>query len=189
MDADALQFLGDDPDHQRPAADGRAAEGLHGPGVSAAVADDAVAGDGFGQTEEEARTVAVPQEELFHAAVLEAELDLQVVDVLALAGEPEVARLDDPGVDGADADFVDLLAVHAEEGVGRLARRRAGDAAPDRLEPGMAVRLDAELLVDLPFEEVERGTSGVSDGYSFAPAARRVDAAKSRDWSSSASTA
>ena len=49
------------------------------------------------------------------AAVLVAQRDLEVVDLLAMALEPEVAGLDDPRVDRADRHLVDLLAVHAEE--------------------------------------------------------------------------
>ena len=132
-----------------------AAEGFHGRGKGAGVADDAVAGDRLGQPQEKRRLVAPTQEEILHAAVLEAELDLEVVDVLALAGEAEMAGLDDPGVNRADADFVHLVALHSEESGGRLAGIDSGDAAADRLQPGMADRLEAELLVDFPLEQME----------------------------------
>ncbi len=48
------------------------------------------------------------------APVLVAELDLQVQDVLAVALEAEMARLDDAGVHGTDRDLVNLLALDAE---------------------------------------------------------------------------
>src|SRR5438552_10816152 len=50
-----------------------------------------------------------------HAAVLVAERDLQVQDVLAVALKTEMSGLDDPGVHGADGDLVHLLAFDPEE--------------------------------------------------------------------------
>ncbi len=47
--------------------------------------------------------------------MLVAERDLEVEDVLAVALEAEVPRLDDAGVDRADGDLVDLVALDAEE--------------------------------------------------------------------------
>ena len=49
------------------------------------------------------------------AAVLIAERDLQVEDLLAVALEAEVPRLDDAGVNRADRDLVDLLSLDAVE--------------------------------------------------------------------------
>ena len=99
-------------------------------------------------------------------AVLVAERDLQVEDLFAVALEPEMPRLDDAGVDRADRDLVDLLALDAEEvgdaddrrfarlaGPTRRARTVRG-VEPDRLEPGMSLGTDPVLLGDLPLEEV-----------------------------------
>ena len=68
-------------------------------------------------------------EHALDAAVLVAERDLQVEDLLAVALKAEVPRLDDPGVDRADRHLVDLLALdpvevhHADD---RLHRPPAG---------------------------------------------------------------
>ena len=48
-------------------------------------------------------------------AMLVAERDLQVKDLLAVALEAEMSRLDDAGVNRADRDLVDLLAFNPEE--------------------------------------------------------------------------
>ncbi len=98
--------------------------------------------------------------------MLEAERDLQVEDVLAVALEPEVAGLDDPGVDRSDGHLVDLLALDPVEvgdaGQDRVAggprpgvvARPVGGVVPDRLEPGVPLRDDAPLLGDLALEPV-----------------------------------
>ena len=102
------------------------------------------------------------------SAMLVAERDLQVEDVLAVALEAEVARLDDAGVNRADGDLVDLLAFDPEEvsrrrsaGSARPRRRPPGVVAgavgamkPDRLEPGMPLGNDPPLLGDLALEPV-----------------------------------
>ena len=49
------------------------------------------------------------------AAMLVAERDLQVKDLLAMALEAKMPRLDDAGVNRADRDLVNLLALDAEE--------------------------------------------------------------------------
>ncbi len=49
------------------------------------------------------------------AAMLVAERDLQVKDLLAMALEAEMPRLDDPGVNRANRDLVDLFAFNPEK--------------------------------------------------------------------------
>ena len=70
------------------------------------------------------------------AAVLVAQRDLQVEDVLAVALEAEVARLDDAGVDRPDGDLVDLLALDPEE-VGHARQDRVARPRDPR-RPGRA---------------------------------------------------
>ena len=86
------------------------------------------------------------------AAMLIAERDFQVKHVLAVALKAKVSRLDHAGVDRADGDLVDLLAVDAEE-VGHaghdggadgprpgVVSRAVGGVEANRLEPGMPAR-------------------------------------------------
>ena len=51
----------------------------------------------------------------FHAAMLVAQRDFQMVDRLAVTLEAKMARLDDAGMDRTDGDFMDLFARHLEE--------------------------------------------------------------------------
>ena len=109
-------------------------------------------------------------------AVLVAERDLQVEDLLAVALEAEMPRLDDAGVDRADRDLVDLLALDAVEvgdaddrGLARLpapgvVARAVRGVEADRLEPGMPLGTDAVLLGDLPLEEVDLRAVGRQRG-------------------------
>ena len=59
--------------------------------------------------------VGPAEQRLLDAAVLIAERDLEMEDVLAVALEAEVPGLDDPGVDGADGHLVHLVALDAVE--------------------------------------------------------------------------
>jgi hypothetical protein len=100
-------------------------------------------------------------------AMLVAERDLEVEDLLAVALEAEVARLDHSGVHRPDGDLVDSLALDAEEVGDARRRRRIGRvlSAPrrvvaDRLEPGMPDGADAELLGDLALEHVRLRAAG-----------------------------
>jgi hypothetical protein len=106
------------------------------------------------------------------AAVLVAERDLEMEDVLAVALEAEVPGLDHAGVNGPDGHFVHFVALDAVEvrdsDRGALAARpgkrlTAGAVRAviaDRLEPRMAERAQSELLGDLAFEQVRLGTDG-----------------------------
>ena len=97
------------------------------------------------------RGVGPPDHGPLDAAVLVAQRDLQVEDVLAVALEAEMARLDHPGMDRPHRDLVDLRALDPEEvGHARQDRIRGRSAPgvpagpvrsvePDGLEPGMAV--------------------------------------------------
>ena len=77
------------------------------------------------------------------AAVLVAERDLQVEDLLAVALEAEVARLDDAGVHRADRDLVDLLALDPVE-VGHA----GGGAASAVPAPGVVARAVRRMEAD-----------------------------------------
>ena len=79
------------------------------------------------------RAVRATRERALDAAVLVAERDLEVEDLLAVALEAEVARLDDAGVDRADRDLVHLLALDREERVHARGSRRV--AAAERVAP------------------------------------------------------
>ena len=114
------------------------------------------------------------EEGLLHAAMLIAQGDLQMEDPLAVALEPEVARLDHARVDGPHGHLVDLLALHAEE-VDHTGNRHSATlpgvrrAVPGKVEshglqPGMAFGDDAGLLGELPLEEVGLGAIGREGG-------------------------
>ena len=83
------------------------------PGSSRGVADRGVAGHMFHDMK--STFVRPADERALDAAMLVAERDLQVEDLLAVALEAEMPRLDDAGVNGADGDLVDLFALDAEE--------------------------------------------------------------------------
>src|SRR5207244_435341 len=72
-----------------------------------------VAGNGFDLGESGA--VRAAKEHLLDRPVLVAEGDLQVEDLLAVALETEVPRLDDPGVNRPDRHLVHLVALDPEE--------------------------------------------------------------------------
>ncbi len=92
-------------------------------------------------------------------------------DLLTVALEAEVPGLDHAGVHGPDRYLVHFLSLHAVEvshaTLRVLARWPVPGIAPaqgrveaDRLEPGVALGLDAPLLGDLALEEVHLGTVG-----------------------------
>jgi hypothetical protein len=99
-------------------------------------------------------------------SVLVTERDLQVKDLLAVALEAEMPRLDDSRVHRADRDLVNRVALDAEEvGDARRERRARARAVPrlvvtDRFHPGMAFGVHSELLGDLALEEVRLGAVG-----------------------------
>jgi len=97
----------------------------------------------------------------FHAAMLIAQRNLQVMHRLAVALKAEVPRLDYACVYRPDSHFVNLFAVHVEE-VGDadgFAARKA-----NWLEPRMPLRLDVALLGQLALEQVGRGAVGRQRG-------------------------
>ena len=95
------------------------------------------------------------EQQLLDAAVLVAEVDLEVMHLLAEAHEAEAPGLDDAGVDGADGDLVHLLALDLVEAV-RVAARCAGVLEANRLHPRMPGDAHAVLLVELTLEAVQR---------------------------------
>src|SRR5207249_4150149 len=84
------------------------------------------------------------------AAMLIAERDFEMDHPLAMAVEPEMAGLDDPGMHRSDCNLMDLGTRDREEI--RIADCRAAGWKAHRLQPGMALRLDIALLADLPLE-------------------------------------
>ena len=89
------------------------AEGLHGAAVGGRMSGGAVAGQGLGVMDR-ARTGSA-QHRPFHAAMLVAQGDFQMVDRLTMALEAEMAGLDNASVDRTDRDLMDLLARHVKE--------------------------------------------------------------------------
>ena len=114
--------------------------------------DRGVSGNGFGEMHGAAVRPALQRP--LDAAVLVSERDLEMDDPFAVAIEAKMPGLDDAGVDRADRDFMDFGAGHLEE-IG-LADGGAGRREADRLQPRMAVRIDAPLLMDLALEMVRR---------------------------------
>ena len=106
-----------------------------------------------------ARSRAADQRAL-DAAMLVAERDFEVEDLLAVALEPEMAGLDDARVDRADRDLMDLLAADLE----KFGDARAAAREPDRLQPRMTFRPDAPLLRDFALEQLRLRTFGRQRG-------------------------
>ena len=101
--------------------------------------------------------------------MLVSERDLEVKDLLAMALEPEMSRLDDTGVNRADRDLVDLVSFNSEE-VGdadqwvlvwppapRVVAGAVRTVKANRLEPGMAFGTEPVLLGHFALEEVRPG--------------------------------
>src|SRR5271154_4229242 len=98
------------------------------------------------------------------AAVLIAQRNLQVGNMLAVALEAEMARIEHAGVYRSDRHLVDFFAFHAEEFGDRAEDLLAHGARPgvvaramrgvetNRLEPRMADRYHAPLLGDFTLE-------------------------------------
>ena len=98
------------------------------------------------------------EQQRLDAAMLVAELDLEMLHALAVAHEPEVAGLDHARVDRADADLVDVLAAHREERVpAHPLLPRAFEA--HGLQPRMAVGHEAGLFPQFALEHLRRGES------------------------------
>src|SRR5260370_17270073 len=113
--------------------------------------------------------VGAADERPFDTSVLVAEGDLQMEDLLAMALEAEVARLDDARVHGSHGYLVHLVALDAvkvhdpDDGhltVGTAPRVAAWPRRPHEahgLKPRVAARNNAPLLGDLSLEEVHLG--------------------------------
>ena len=95
------------------------------------------------------------QKQRLHAAMLVAELDLEMMHGLAEAHEAKGSRLDDPGVDRAHRDFVNLLAREIIERV-FLHLPEVLSFEAHRLEPRVVGDPDSQLLVDLALEALRR---------------------------------
>src|SRR5262249_41875136 len=90
-------------------------------------------------------------------------------DVLAVALEAKVSRLDDAGVDRADSDLVNFLSFdsvkigHSNNGACAplpspcIVAREVGCVETHRLQPRMAFGTHAELLRNLALEQMNLG--------------------------------
>ena len=95
----------------------------------------------------------------FNSAMLIAERNLQMKNILAVTLEAEMAGLDDSRMHGADRDFVNLFPGHREE-IGdagnwrwrQAVARPVGRVKSNRLQPGMPFRMNLPLLGDLTLE-------------------------------------
>jgi hypothetical protein len=102
--------------------------------------------------------------------MLVAQGNLEVEDVLSVALKSEVTGLDDPGMNGADCDLVNLVPLDAIEihdtgdrNVALWSLPRVVSFAPrtneaHRLEPRMPVGHDAPLFRDITLEQVHLRT-------------------------------
>ncbi len=154
----ALQLEGDAAEGLRPWRFAAPRQGLQRAAVGACVADHRVAGDRLGDQHGARRRDGF--EQALDAAVLVAEHDLEQQDVLAVGLEPEVPRLDDPGMHRADGHLVHLVARDAREGIalrvqhhgGAAGAAVVGEVPAQRLQPRMALGEDGALLGDLALE-------------------------------------
>ena len=154
MHGDALELERDRAGHLGLDRELTARQALEGRDVRPGVRDAGVPRHGLDQRREAPR---VPlQQELLHAAVLIAEVNLEVMHLLAEAHEAERTGLDDTGVNGAHGDLVNLLPFDLVEGIGVHGRLLLALIA-NGLEPGMPRHPDACLLVKLAFEAMESG--------------------------------
>ena len=136
-------------------------EAFDGGGECRGMGHGAVARDGFGQTR-------LPQPVLrsgelgLRAAVLVAQRDFEVEDLLAVADEAEGPRFDDSGVDRPDVHFVQRASFHRVEGVvvDRAAAVVAVGGEPQRFGPRHGVEPDAVALRDVAFEGVHLRVQG-----------------------------
>jgi hypothetical protein len=113
-------------------------------------------------------------------AMLIAQGDLQMMYMLAMTLEPKVAGLDDTGMHRTDGYLVNFLAGHLEERChrgrnrafrGTTPRILAGNlrsVIPQRLEPGVLLRLNPELFGDFAFERLGGGTLRSQGGIALA---------------------
>src|SRR6266446_2523948 len=163
---EALQLERDRAQRLAAGCRARTSQGLQVLTVRARVSHGRVAGQRLGVMD--AALVRSADQCRLQTAVLIAERDLQMEDLLAVTLEAEVPRLDHARVHGSDRDLVYFLSLDAIE-VGHAALRvHPGRPAPgvaaaprrmetDRLEPGMAFGLHAPLLGDLALEQVRLG--------------------------------
>src|SRR6516164_1484488 len=129
------------------------------------MADCRVAGDSFHHMD--GSIVRSSNNGSFHTAVLITQGDFEMKHVLPMALEPEMAGLDDSGVNGTHAHLVNLFAFdsikigHADDARHALRRLRAwhtdrGFRAVEAngFEPGMAFGAQRELLGDFTLEKM-----------------------------------
>ena len=157
---EAFELEGDAAHRLRARGHLRSAESFEDANVRRRVANRRVAGERLHVVDRS--LVRAERERALHSAVLVAERDLEVEDLLAVALKAEVSRLDDPGVHGADGHLVHLLALDAIE-VGHAYRGDLVRVPPrglkaHRLEPWVSRRNDAPQLGELALEQVHLGT-------------------------------
>ena len=115
-----------------------------------------VARHAFGQ-ERLGQDMLLFNKELLHSAMLVSQVDLQVQHPLAMTNKPEMSRLDDAGVDGADSDFMQPFSLDGIEGIIVHHAVLIGpvEGIADGLQPGMTLEFNAELFMDLPFKHMK----------------------------------
>ena len=149
MIGQSFEFERDGPQPLRAQRSFGPGERFHDGRVGGGVGDGRVARHGFHLAHRRAMRTA--GQRLLHAAMLVAERDLQMQHFFARALETEMARLDDAGMDGADRDFVNFAAIHAEK---FAVRGRVAIRAPHGLEPRMPCGREAVLFPDFALKQV-----------------------------------
>ncbi len=162
----AFELEGDTPERGAARREPRLGERFHDLAVGGRMPDRRVSSRRLGVVDRPA--VRATRKRSFDTPVLVSEADLEKEDLLAMALEAEMPRLDDTGVHRTDADLVDLGAVDAEVvhdrgQAGEAIRRRRAAAVEarrgaHRLGPWVAKRLRADLLRYLAFEELHLWT-------------------------------
>ena len=112
------------------------------------------------------RRFAVVSKAVSTSAVLVAQRDFEVQDLLAVADEAEGPRFDDACVDRPDVDLVQRASLHRVEGVvlDRTAAVVTPGGEPQRLGPRHAVETDAVAFGDVALEGVHLRVQGCERG-------------------------
>ena len=86
----------------------------------------------------------------FNAAMMVAKRDFQMINMFAMALEPEMSRFDNSGVNRSNGYFVNVFAFDAVEVAS--AGQDGCVRVTQRFKPRMTFRFQPELFSDFPFE-------------------------------------